>query len=96
MEIHFGAGGRVFRGTTPIARVETWRIDQGGGSESDWGGGLTAVWDARPELGTVTLELADGPRTWRGAATITDLPFRLPPDRKAEIGFQGSGPLQRA
>jgi hypothetical protein len=93
--ILFGSGGRVLKGTKQVATVETWSIDQGGGSATDWSGGLTATWDVRPELGGAAIELTDGSGTWTGQVTITDLPFRLPADRKAEIGFQGNGALER-
>lgn len=96
MAILYGNGGTVFRGTKQVARVSTWSIDQSGASPTDWSGGLTAVWEARPELGSATLELRDiDGRIWAGKVTITDVPFRIPPDRAAEIGFQGDGALER-
>lgn len=95
MAILFGSGGKVFKGSKQIAIVDTWRIDQRGGSATDWSGGLTATWDVRPELGDAMIELTEGNGNWTGRATITDLPFRLPADRRAEIGFQGNGPLNR-
>lgn len=93
MAILFGFGGRVLKNGKAIATVTSWRIDQGGGSATDWSGGLTATWDVRPELGAVNLELTGNSGAFSGAATITDLPFRLPADRVAEIGFQGAGEL---
>lgn len=94
MAILFGSGGKVFKGSKQIAIVDTWRINQGGGSATDWSGGLTATWDVRPELGDAMIELTEGNGIWTGRVTITDLPFRLPSDRKAEIGFQGNSSLE--
>jgi hypothetical protein len=91
--ILFGSGGRVLKGGKQIATVTSWRIDQGGGSETDWSGGLTATWDARPELGAANVELTGNGKTFTGSVTVTDLPFRLPADKVAEIGFQGDSAL---
>lgn len=96
MAIIFGSGGTIHRGGKQVAQVLTWSIEQQGGSPTDWSGSLTATWDGRPELGNVTLRLRDNDgNSWTGDVTITDVPFRVPPDRKVEIGFQGNGSLDR-
>jgi hypothetical protein len=95
--ILYGSGGSIRVGTKQVGEVLTWSIEQSGGSEIDWSGSLTASWNGRPELGRATLDLRDnGGANWTGDVTITDVPFRVSADRKAEIGFQGAGPLGRS
>jgi hypothetical protein len=97
MTILFGNGGAVHRGTNELAQVLNWSIEQSGASPTDWSGSLTAIWEGRPELGSATLRLGDNDgNVWSGDVTITDVPFRIAPDRKVGIGFQGNGPLDRA
>lgn len=97
MAIRYGNGGSVHRGGKQVARVLTWSIEQAGGSPTDWSGSLTATWDGRPELGSARLRLFDNDGNgWTGDVTITDVPFRVTPDRAVEIGFQGDGELDRA
>jgi hypothetical protein len=97
MAIMFGSAGTIVRGGKQVAQVLTWSIEQTGSSPADWSGSLTATWDGRPELGSATVRLRDNDgNAWTGDLTITDVPFRVPPDRRVEIGFQGNGSLERS